>query len=201
MAVRHAHRLQNSMDIPIASDGTISGGEGYLWVADATDIQWDNSAGTVQYDIIFTIGNMANQSAPPRQKSGTVTASGISVNYVIQNHTTRRQTGGPYCIQWGNGVLGISVYANSNAFEIAVPATTNLYQANIQFTSDDEYSILWTHNGQPAPNVWITQPPDVYATPPGNVVQHAALGAQGPYVCTFGNAVNVPQKGTVHIGG
>jgi hypothetical protein len=190
MATAHKiNRLQNTVDITISPTGTISNAQGYLAVADDTEIAWDNT-GTQEFFIVFTIG-MGNESisVPSRTTTAPISNSETAVNYVIKN-AAGIQLSGPYCIQWGNGVLGISVTANSQAFTIAVPANVG----NIQFTSDAEYEISWSAN------VWSPQPPKVHPAPTGNSIQTARPGATSPVTCNFFNANNVPGNGTVHIG-
>jgi hypothetical protein len=192
MATAHKiHRLQNTVDITISPSGTISNAQGYLAVADDTEIEWDNT-GAQQFTIVFTIGmDNASITIPGHTTTAPISSSETAVNYVVKN-AAGVQVGGPYCIQWGDGVLGISVTSNSPDFTIAIPPDVG----NIQFTSDAKYGIGWSANG-----VWSTQPSDVYPTPPGNPIQTARPGATTPVTCTFEAAANVPGKGTVHIGG
>jgi len=190
MATAHKiNRLQSTVDITISPSGTISNAQGYLAVDDDTQISWENT-GTQQLNIVFTIGmNNGSISVPGHNTTAPISNSETAVNYVIKN-AAGIQLSGPYCIQWGNGVLGISVTANSQAFTVAVPANVG----NIQFTSDAEYEISWSAN------VWSPQPPKVYPAPTGNSIQTARPGATSPVTCSFFNANNVPGNGGVHIG-
>ena len=121
------------------------------------------------------------------------------MNYVIKG-MAGQVLGGPYAIQWGNGVLAIGVTASTGPFTIAVPPNVG----NIQFTSDAQYSIAWTAGNGNAVTVWSQQPGTINPTPQGgqnpNPVQQARPGATSPVTCTFTNPPNVPSKGTVHIG-
>jgi len=182
--------MQNTINIPIAPGGTISN-QGYLWVADNTSITWSNSSPT-EFDIVVTIGGSQTIRVPARSTSASISASGSAINYVVQQNG--RQVAGPYCIQWGNGALQVSVSANSAEFSIAVPTTTPSFTGNIQFLSDAEYQISWSAN------VWAPQPANIYPTPPGNPVQQARLGSNGPVSCSFSGLAKVPAKGTVHVG-
>lgn len=191
-AARELPHIGQAVQITISPSGTISNAQGYLAVGDATEIQFDNT-GATEVVIAFS----ANAFPPINDPGGTITspisASATAVNYLIKN-LAGRVLGGPYAIQWGNGVLQISVSANSQAFNVAVPLTVG----KIQFTTDAKYSIGWSGNG-----LWSPQPAYIYPTPPGqpnpNPVQQARPGVNGPVTCTFGPG-NVPQGGTVHVG-
>jgi hypothetical protein len=196
---RQLHPLGATIDITISPSGTVSDTQGFLQVTDSTDIEWDNT-GSVQYDIVFTIGNLPTLAAPARGTAGPITGSEIAVNYVIKNHNTGVQTGGPYAIQWGNGVLAISVTASSPPFTVAVPANVG----NIQFTTDAAYNIAWADGNGKSVTVWSKQPASISPTPVGgsnpNPVQQAKPGATTPVNCTFSIHLDVPGKGTVKIG-
>jgi hypothetical protein len=194
-AAEKLHDLLNAVSITVAPGGTISNSQGYLWVPDNSNVSWNNT-GASQFDIVFTIGGLAPIHLGGRGSSAPIANSEFAVNYVVQQNGIT--VSGPYCIQWGNGALQVSVTANGGAFTVAVPATlAGQDTGNLQFTSDADYLVGWSKN------VWSPEPPEIYPTPVGgqnpNPVQRALAGAASPVICTFGPG-NVPQNGTVHIG-
>lgn len=190
---RNLHRLGATVDIDISATGTISDAQGFLAVGDDTQIVWKNT-GTPAYCVAFTIG-FDNESIliPGHTTSAAISDAEAAVNYIITTPSGTKVSG-PYCIQWGEGVLPVGVSATTPVFTIAVPADVG----NIQFSSDAEYGITWSATA------WSTQPPTVY--PPGgngqnpNPVQTAVAGATTPVYCGFNGAANVPGRGTVLIG-
>lgn len=190
-AARELPHIDQAVRITISPSGTISNTQGYLSVADATPIEFDNT-GTSEVVIEFNASAFPSINDPGGTITSPISASAMAVSYVIKN-PAGRILGGPYAIQWGNGVLQIAVSANSAAFSIAVTVGGKL-----QFTTDAKYSVSWSGNG-----LWSPQPGSISPTPPGqpnpNPVQQARPGVNGPVTCSFGPG-NVPQGGTVHVG-
>lgn len=186
------------IDVTISSNGTVSNAQGYLGVADGTQIEFSN-AGSSPVLIEFTPGTFSQIQLPGQSNSSPISSSEQSVNYLIKGNGGEI-LGGPYAIQWGNGVLPIRVSANSGPFTAAIPAGVG----KVRFVADADYNIAWSDgNGNPV-TVWSPQPSEIYPTPPGqqnpNPVQIVVANAPSPVTCTFTDANNVPQKGTVHVG-
>jgi hypothetical protein len=203
---RQLNNLAATVDITIPSDGIIPDSQGFLLVDDDTNIEWTNNmTGDVQ--IVFKIG--AINTIPVSGNggtSGTISESEVAVNYQLEDANSNFISG-PYSVQWGNGVLPITVSADSLPFIVAVPAYASLAMTGkIQFTTlDTPYTVKWFNSaGQPV-NPWTPVVSTINPTPPGgmnpNSVQEAVPGAPTPVTCEFGpSPVGVPGNGTVRIG-
>ena len=186
------------IDITISANGTVPNAQGYLGVGDGTQIEFSN-AGSAAVLIEFTPGTFSQIQLPSQSNSSPISSSEQSVNYLIKGGGGQI-LGGPYAIQWGNGALPIRISANGGPFTIAIPAGVG----KIRFVADADYDVAWSDGNGNAVTVWSPQPSEIYPTPPGqqnpNPVQIVLPNAPSPVICTFTNADNVPQKGTVHVG-
>jgi hypothetical protein len=205
---RQLHNIPATVDIAIPASGTIPDSEGFLWAADDTNVQWTNNM-TEEVQIVFTTSEFSPIVIQPGNTSNAISASSTSVNYQLENSSGSPINNNtvPYAIQWGeDGVLQVSVTANSAEFTVSVPASPSLAETgNIQFTVDAEYKVQWANSAGNPVTAWSPQPSILYPTPLGgenpNPVQEAVLGAPTPVSCSFASANNVPGKITVHIGG
>src|SRR5579871_1989810 len=94
--------------ITISPNGQVSGSQGYLQISNSTQIQFNNTA-TFPVNVVFT-GLFGTVPVPPHgPNSAPLSTSGNAVNYVIKRQDNGMQTGGPYAIQWGNGVLVVTI--------------------------------------------------------------------------------------------
>ena len=202
---RHLHRLGATIDITIPANGVIPDSQGFLWVADGTDIEWTNeTSGEVQ--IVFTIGAINNITVGNGLTSNPISESEIAVNYVLEDANGNPLSDNIYCIQWGNGVLPISVSANSAPFVVAVPAYASLAATGkIQFSADANYTIKWYDENNIQVSPWTPAATEVYKTNPNqpnpNKIEQAVLNAPTPVTCEFTPyPFNVPGGGKVLIG-
>jgi hypothetical protein len=204
---RQLHNVPATVDITIPASGTIPDSEGFLWAADGTNVQWTNNM-TEEVQIVFTTSEFSSIAILPGNTSTAISASATAINYQLENGSGSPINNNevPYAIQWGqDGVMEVSVTANSIEFTVSVPASESLDETgNIQFTADAEYKVQWTNSAGNPVTAWSPQPSIIYPTPPGGVnpnpVQEAVPGAPSPVYCTFASANNVPGKITVHIG-
>ena|SRR5579864_1932701 len=162
--------------ILIVSPGIVSAGQEYFpGVANNTQFFFKNNS-TLDLTLNFT-GSSGNLSVPKGQTVGPISASGTAISYTITN-TVGTLTGGPYAIQWNNGVLEVTINSDAPDFDPVAVVPRGL----IHFTAyDGDYTIKWqTQNGQQV-NIWSPQPPVIYQTPAPNPVQKAMAGVNGPY--------------------
>jgi hypothetical protein len=184
--------------ITIQSGGTVPSAYANQKVGSLETISFHNAASfpvnIVMTNTLATINGLGIGATSGAQ--GGSTPLSVTLNYTIWNANTRQQTGGPYSIQFGIGPLPITISADSTSPDpIAIPPG-----GQVQFTTDDEYSIGWTlANGQPA-NVWSPQPTQLVEglnAPP----QAALAGGNGQTLTyTISDTSGTQGKGTVKIG-
>lgn len=181
--------------ITISPNGQVPGAQGYLQISNSTQIQFNNTA-TFPVNVVFT-GLFGTVPVPPHgPNSAPLSTSGNAVNYVIKRQDNGVQTGGPYAIQWGNGVLVITINQSiPNIDPIAVPLLGYMQMV----PADSDYTIGWTDGNGNGVTVWAPQPSEIYLVPP-QPVQQARPGASGPVFYQLTAKDNVQGKGTVHIG-
>jgi hypothetical protein len=202
---RHLHHdhVGATEEITIPASGTIPDSEGFLLVADGTNIEWTNDM-TEEVQIVFTIGGLSTIIVPGNGGvGGPISESELAVNYQLED-ASGNKINGPYCVQWGEGALQVSVTTNTTAFTVAVPASPSLASTgNLQFTADADYDVKWKDNAGNT-TVWSPQPAEI--TPPQgginpNEPQGALTTAVSPATCQFTPSPNdVPGKVTVLIG-
>lgn len=180
------------VDIVIQPGGTVSAAFANLKLTNGS-IYFTNTA-TFPVNIVFT-NSLSNISGLQQgTNSASQGAASVTVNYVIVNATTRKQTGGPYSVQFDVGPLPISITSLTPTPDpIALPEG-----GEIQFTSDVEYNIGWATGGGP-PTVWSPQPPTVSAGQ--NPTQTALPGASGlTLTYSLSDSRVIRGGGTVKIG-
>jgi hypothetical protein len=184
----------NPVTILIVSPGIVSAGQEYLSVADTTQFYFKNSS-TFDLNLNFT-GPFGKVSAPKGQTVGPISAAGIAISYTITD-AAGNLTGGPYAIQWGNGVLQITINSDTPDFDPVAVVLRGL----IHYTAiDDSYAIKWQdQNGQPV-YIWSPQPTVINKTPTPNLVQKAAAGVNGPYDYALTAKNQAIGGGTVKVG-
>jgi len=195
MATARIHPLGNPVDITISPSGTITNAQGFLSVADGTQIEFSNT-GTIGYNLVFT-AVFGTISAPRQSTTNPISDSAVAVNYVVKRADNGVQTGGPYAIQWGNGALEVSITSSApNNDPVAVPLL-----GNIHFTAtDDSYGIVWKDKNNNPVTIWNQQASQIYESPTPNPVQKALPQASGPYTYPLTAGMNAAGKGTIHIG-
>lgn len=194
MATARQLHQEALVDITIAVGGTVSQ-NAYIKVGQLDSIEFTNNAG-FPVDIIFTgtltnISNLLNGKTSGPQ--GGNQALNVTVNYVVKNHNTGQQTGGPYAVQFGVGPLTVTMTSDSPSPDpIAVPAGGTLL-----FNADANYTIQWSQAG-----LWSPQPTQINqgGGPPTNPIMTAQPGANGLNVTYNTSPRALPGKGTVKIG-
>ena len=194
MATARQLHQEALLDITIAVGGVVSQ-NAYIKVGQLDSIEFTNNAG-FPVDIVFTgtltnITNLLNGRTSGSQ--GGNQPLNVTVNYVINNHNTGQQTGGPYAVQFGVGPLTVTITAdNPSPDPIAVPAGGTLV-----FNADANYNIQWSQAG-----IWSPQPAQVNkgGGPPTNPIMTAQPGANGLNVSYNFSPRALPGRGTVKIG-
>jgi hypothetical protein len=182
-----ARQFFNSpIDIPISATGSIPLGDQNLQVANNVSIEFTNNA-TFPVNLVFT-SQFGTINVLAGQSSAAITGSTLMVNYTIYNGLNNQPIGGPYSIQWGLGVLQISISSG-------VPTPQNITiakQAKIQFTSDAAYPITW--------NPTNSFSPDPSPLTVGLNGAQAAVAAGQTVSYEFGTPGGVVRGGTVKVG-
>jgi hypothetical protein len=180
------YELNNPVEVMIQPGGTVPLADENLQVPDNTPVEFQNDA-TFPVNLVFT-SLFGTINVPAGQLSAPVTSSQVTVNYTIYNALNNQPTGGPYSIQWGQGVMAISITGGN-----PTPQNITIAKgAQIQFTSDAVYPIAWT-----PPNSFTPEPPDVQKGQNG-AQRAAAYGKTVSYGLT--DKSGVVRGGTVKIG-
>lgn len=139
--------LVNPVQIPISPSGTVPLGYENLQVPDNTPVDFMNGA-NFPVNVVFT-NQFGTINDPIGQPTAPINAQTVTVNYTLYNANTNQPVGGPYSIQWGLGVMEITI---SGGYPTP-PNITIAKQAQIQFINNDaaSYPIQWTPKGSFSP--------------------------------------------------
>src|ERR1700722_4981898 len=127
--------------ITIQPGGTVASAYANQKVAALETISFHNTANfPVNIVMTNTLSSITLAQGATSGAQGGSTPLNVTLNYTIWNANTSQQTGGPYSIQFGIGPLPITISADSTSPDpIAIPPG-----GQVQFTTDDEYSIRST---------------------------------------------------------
>lgn len=189
-----AYKLPHGAQVTIGIQpgGTVTPGDENWPASNGQSITFQNGAG-FPVNILFTSPIADILGLPNGAPSSSFTASNIIVNYTIYNANlppTAQPVGGPYSVDFGLGVLPISINASdTNPDPVAIPNG-----GKIQFTCDTKYKIAWSIAKQPAPGAWMPQITQLQAGV--NPVLTAQPGANSQTV-----AYTITAGGETHGGG
>jgi hypothetical protein len=187
------HLLNNPIEVTISPTGTVSSAQQNL-VLSSGSVQFQNDA-TFDVKLVFTaeFGTVTVDAGDP---SDDLSATNVTVNYVIQNKNNGQQTGGPYSIQFGIGPLAISISGTSPTPDNAIIPVGG----KIQFTTNMDDMIEWTYavGGGSANSVFT---PALTELDSGtNPVQTAPVGTSTTLNYSLNSAIGAAGKGTIKIG-